>query len=309
VRLQDVVELQHVVVPLSAQTVREATERLAERLIASGVVTEANRLNAVIRNAWPEDMVSVGEHAFLPHFRTEAARKLATAVGVSRTPIRWEKDVNRSARIVILIVAPPRETPTYLQVVGAFARLLSDPATVLAVLAAKTPEQLIQIGALQGVELPTHLAVRDLMTPHVLSVRPEQSLGDVARMMMDKDVRALPVVDDHGSLVGMVTHRELLKYLIPDYLQKTKSGKFRAMPAGMATGGGAGHQSSGDPRGLPVKDVMSRAVLCVSEEQTLSDVANLMNNKDVDRFPVVREGIVVGFLTRADLIRRLVANP
>jgi len=305
VKLQDVVELQHVVVPLTAETVREATERLAERLIASGVVTEANRLNAVIRNAWPEDMVSVGEHAFLPHFRTEAARRLATAVGVSLTPIRWEKDVNRSARIVILIVAPPRETPTYLQVVGAFARLLSDPATVLAVLAAKTPEQLIQIGALQGVELPTHLAVRDLMTPHVLSARPEQSLGDVARLMMDKDVRALPVVDDNGALVGMVTHRELLKYLIPDYLQKTKSGKFRAMPPGMA----AGHQSSGDPRGLPVKDVMSRAVLCVSEEQTLSDVANLMNNKDVDRFPVVREGIVVGFLTRADLIRRLVANP
>ena len=304
-KLQDVVELQHVVVPLTAQTVREATERLAERLIASGVVTEANRLNAVIRNAWPEDMVSVGEHAFLPHFRTEAARKLATAVGVSLKPIRWEKDVNRTARIVILIVAPPRETPTYLQVVGAFARLLSDPATVLAVLAAKTPEQLIQIGALQGVELPTHLTVRDLMTPHVLSAGPEQSLGDVARMMMDKDVRALPVVDDNGSLVGMVTHRELLKYLIPDYLQKTKSGKFRAMPAAMA----AGHQSSGDPRALPVKDVMSRAVLCVSEEQTLSDVANLMNNKDVDRFPVVREGIVVGFLTRADLIRRLVANP
>ena len=304
-KLQDVVELQHVVVPLTAETVREATERLAERLIASGVVTEANRLNAVIRNAWPEDMVSVGEHAFLPHFRTEAARRLATAVGVSLTPIRWEKDVNRSARIVILIVAPPRETPTYLQVVGAFARLLSDPATVLAVLAAKTPEQLIQIGALQGVELPTHLAVRDLMTPHVLSARPEQSLGDVARLMMDKDVRALPVVDDNGALVGMVTHRELLKYLIPDYLQKTKSGKFRAMPPGMA----AGHQSSGDPRGLPVQDVMSRAVLCVSEEQTLSDVANLMNNKDVDRFPVVREGIVVGFLTRADLIRRLVANP
>jgi len=305
VKLQDVVELQHVVVPLTAQTVREATERLAERLIASGVVTEANRLNAVIRNAWPEDMVSVGEHAFLPHFRTEAARKLATAVGVSLTPIRWEKDVNRTARIVILIVAPPRETPTYLQVVGAFARLLSDPTTVLAVLAAKTPEQLIQIGALQGVELPTHLTVRDLMTPDVLSARPEQSLGDVARMMMDKDVRALPVVDDNGSLVGMVTHRELLKYLIPDYLQKTKSGKFRAMPASMA----AGHQSSSDPRALPVKDVMSRAVLCVSEDQTLSDVANLMNNKDVDRFPVVREGIVVGFLTRADLIRRLVANP
>ncbi len=302
-KLKEVVDVQHVVVPLAAQTVKEATERLAERLIATGAVGEANRLNAVIRNAWPEDMVSVGEHAFLPHFRTEAVRKLVTAVGISTTPIRWEKDPHRSARIVILIVAPPRETPTYLQVVGGFARILSDPETVLALLAATTPEQVAQIGALDAVELPSHLTVRDLMTPDVLAARPEQTLGDVARLMIEKDVRAIPVVDEGGALVGMVTHRELLRYLIPDYLQKTKSGEFRAVSKTQL------HRGSSDPRALPVKDVMARAVLCLSEDQTLSDVANLMNNKDVDRFPVVREGVVVGFLTRADLIRRIVAAP
>ncbi len=303
-KLKEVVDVQHVIVPLSAQTVRDATERLAERLIATGAVGEgeANRLNAVIRNAWPEDMVSVGEHAFLPHFRTEAVRKLVTAVGISTTPIRWEKDPHRSARIVILIVAPPRETPTYLQVVGAFARILSDPETVLALLAAKSPEQVAHIGALESVDLPSHLMVRDLMTPDVLAAHPEQTLGEVARLMIEKDVRAIPVVDEGGGLLGMVTHRELLRYLIPDYLQKTKSGEFRAIPKNPT------QRTSSDPRTLPVKDVMARAVLCLSEEQTLSDVANLMNNKDVDRFPVVREGVVVGFLTRADLIRRLVAT-
>jgi len=305
VKLKEVVDPQHVIVPLAAQTVKEATERLAERLIATGAVGEgeANRLNAVIRNAWPEDMVSVGEHAFLPHFRTEAVRKLVTAVGISATPIRWEKDPHRTARIVILIVAPPRETATYLQVVGAFARILSDPETVLALLAAKTPEQVAMIGAFDAVELPSHLTVRDLMTPDVLAARPDQSLGDVARLMIEKDVRAIPVVDEGGALMGMVTHRELLRYLIPDYIQKTKSGEFRAVTKTQLQRG------SSDPRALPVKDVMARAVLCLSEEQTLSDVANLMNNKDVDRFPVVREGVVVGFLTRADLIRRLVAAP
>ena len=304
-KLKEVVDAQHVIVPLIAQTVKEATERLAERLIATGAVGEgeANRLNAVIRNAWPEDMVSVGEHAFLPHFRTEAVRKLVTAIGISTTPIRWEKDPHRSARIVILIVAPPRETPTYLQVVGGFARMLSDPDTVLALLAAKTPEQVSQIGALDAVDLPSHLTVRDLMTPDVLAARPDQSLGEVARLMIEKDVRAIPVVDEGGALMGMVTHRELLRYLIPDYIQKTKSGEFRAVTKTQLQRG------SSDPRALPVKDVMARTVLCLSEEQTLSDVANLMNNKDVDRFPVVREGVVVGFLTRADLIRRLVAAP
>jgi CBS domain-containing protein len=296
VNLKDVVDARHVVVPLAAQTVKQATERLAEQLVSSGAVAEANRLNAVIRNAWPEDMVSVGEHAFLPHFRTEAVRTLVTAIGISPAPIHWEKDPHRTARIVILVVAPPRETPTYLQVVGAFARILADPETVLAMLAAKTPEQLTHVGALEAVELPSHLAVRDVMTPQVLSARPEQSLADVARFMSEHDVRAVPIVDEGGTLLGMVTHRELLRHLLPDYLQRTKSGEVRAP--------GKAHA-----RDMPVKDVMSRVVLCLSEDQTLSDVANLMNNKDVDRFPVVREGVVVGFLTRADLIRRLVAAP
>lgn len=302
-KLSDVIEAQHVVIPLAAQTVKDATERLAERLVASGAVVEANRLNAVIRNAWPEDMVSVGAHAFLPHFRTEAVRKLVTAIGISPTPIHWEKDPHRTARIVILVVAPPRETPTYLQVVGAFARLLSDPATVLALLAAKSPEQVTEVAALAGVELPSHLVVRDVMTPQVLTAHPDESLAVVAHRMIEKDVRAVPVVDEFGALVGMVTHRELLRYLIPDYLQRTKSGKFRAPTSGQLQAG------TNDPRALPVKDVMARAVLCLSEEQTLSEVANMMSNKDVDRFPVVREGVVVGFLTRADLIRRLVATP
>jgi CBS domain-containing protein len=300
VKLSDFLQAQHVIVPLNATTVKQATERLAERLIAAGAVAEPQRLNAVIRHTWPEDMVSVGEHAFLPHFRTEAVRSLVTAVGVSPTPICWEKDANRAARIVIFIVAPLREAALYLQVVGAFARTLSNPDTVRALLGAQTPEQVVQLGALEAVELPSQLTVRDIMTADPVTVGPEQALGDVARLMVERDIRALPVVDDSGSLIGMVTHRELLRYLLPGYLQRTKSGEFRAPTRSEIQRGAA------DPRLIPVKEAMARTVLCLSEDQTLADVATLMSSKDVDRFPVVQEGVVVGFLTRADVIRRLI---
>src|SRR6059036_645158 len=140
-----------------------------------------------------------------------------------------------------------------------------------------------------------------VMTSQAFTVGPDQTLGEVARLMVEHDIRATPVVDASGSLIGMITHRELLKYLIPDFLQRTKSGEFRALTRSQLQRGSA------DPRLIPVKDAMARSVLCLSEEQTLADVANLINSKDVDRFPVVREGVVVGFLTRADLIRRLIA--
>ena len=300
-KLRDVLRSEHIVVPLGAATVKEATERLAERLIQAGAVAEPHRLNAVIRHTWPEDMVSVGEHAFLPHFRTEAVRGLAAAVGISSTPIRWEKDPNRTARIVIFIVAPLRDAALYLQVVGAFARTLADPETVLALLAAKTPEQVVQLAALDAVELPSQLTVRDVMTARPVTVGPERTLGELAEMMIEHDIHAVPVVDDAGSLIGMVTHRELLRHLLPDYLQRAKTGEFRAPTRSQIQRG------STDPRLIAVKDAMARSVLCVSEDQTLSDVANLMSSKDTARFPVVREGVVVGFLTRADVIRRLIA--
>ena len=300
-KLRDVLKPEHIIVPLRATTVKEATERLAERLVAAGVVADPQRLNAVIRHTWPEDMVSVGEHAFLPHFRTEAVRGLVTAVGISATPIRWEKDPHRTARVVIFIVAPMRDAALYLQVVGAFARTLANPDTVLALLAARTAEQVVALAALDAVDLPSQLTVRDVMTAQAITVGPERTLGDVARLMVEHDIRALPVVDDGGSLIGMITHRELLRFLIPHFVQRTKTGEFHAPTRSQLQRGSA------DPQLIPAKEAMSRSVLCLAEEQTLADVANLMSSKDVDRFPVVREGVVVGFLTRADVVRRLIA--
>jgi CBS domain-containing protein len=55
-----------------------------------------------------------------------------------------------------------------------------------------------------------------------------------------------------------------------------------------------------------VKRIMSRSVMCISEDDTLAEVASVMINKDVERFPVVREGRLTGFLTRGDLIRKLI---
>jgi CBS domain-containing protein len=78
---------------------------------------------------------------------------------------------------------------------------------------------------------------------------------------------------------------------VPEFQQRAKSGEHR--------------RTGTDPQLLPVREAMSRSVLCLSDEQPLADVASLMNSKDVDRFPVVRDGVLVGFLTRADLIRRL----
>ena len=54
-----------------------------------------------------------------------------------------------------------------------------------------------------------------------------------------------------------------------------------------------------------VRDVMARTVLCVNENEPLADVMRLMLDKEIERLPVVRDGQLVGFITRGDIIRRL----
>src|SRR6266567_9645173 len=81
-----------------------------------------------------------------------------------------------------------------------------------------------------------------------ITVGPERTLGDVARLMVEHDIRALPVVDDAGSLIGMITHRELLRFLIPHFVQRTKTGEFHAPTRSQLQRGSA------DPQLIPAKE-------------------------------------------------------
>jgi CBS domain-containing protein len=95
-------------------------------------------------------------------------------------------------------------------------------------------------------------------------------------------------------VIGMLGERELMRHLLNSYLQGASQGATKGRPQAPA------------PPPSTVRDVMTRQVLCVSPEQPLAEVASLMTNKDVDRVPVVRDGRLVGFLTRGDIVRKLI---
>jgi CBS domain-containing protein len=181
----------------------------------------------------------------------------------------------------------------YLQVLGAFSRVLSRPAVVEDILAARTGEDVMQLRMLHEVELAPQLSVRELMTESPRSTNANTLLRDAARDMVRSGIGALPVIEADGMLVGMLSERELMRHMlslasINGSIPRPQSGMERARRT--------------------VRDVMTRQVLCVSPDQPLAEVASLMTNKDVDRVPVVEEGRLVGFLTRGDIVRKLIGS-
>lgn len=293
--LADLVRPDRVVVPLHGATLPEAGRVLLERLVATGAVAHPERLWARAHEERPEDLVGMGDRAFLLHYRNDAVGELAVALGTSAAPVSrelGESDETQEARIVLLVVAPPRQAALYLQVVGAFARLLSRPDVVDAVVGARDAAAVAAVPAFADVVLRDQLVVRDLMTERPRSVAPDTVLRDAALDMTRAGVAGLPVVEADGRVVGMLGQRELLQQLLTKYL---------------ARGGSPAAPAPEQPPRL-VRDVMTRQVLCVSPDQPLAEVAAMMTNKDVDRVPVVRDGRLVGFLTRGDIVRKLVGS-
>jgi CBS domain-containing protein/mannitol/fructose-specific phosphotransferase system IIA component (Ntr-type) len=284
-----------VVVRLQATTVEDAARELVAQLEKSGAITDAEKLRQRIDEELPEDIVAMGDRAFLLHYRTDATSQLIVALGTAENAICRElSDGDRQcARVMLLVVAPPRLAARYLQVVGAFARFLSSADRVDAVLSQETPEALVRLEELREYELPAQLTVREMMTERPHTTRPDTPVKEAAREMVRWRVSALPVVEVDGRLVGMLSSRDLVRDLLGSYLQGGQAGADRPTPK---------------PPRRTVRDVMTRQVLCVSPDEPLAEVASLMTNKDVERVPVVRDGLLVGFLTRGDIVRKLIGS-
>jgi CBS domain-containing protein len=301
VTLADLLDRRRVIVPLEARTLREATTKLARTLARSGAIANEARLTEILKNEWPEDVVMVGGRAFLPHFRTNAAASLGVAIGVSAQPICRAKDPNRCARVVVLIVAPAREASEYLRAMSAVARALASNEILEGLHAARSADDVLALGGLRDAPVPSDVTVHDLMATDVLSVGPETTLGEAARAMLGRGVRAVPVTGPDQEVLGLLTDGHLLKHLLPQTVQQLSTGQTKSV-APRARGAPAA------PLDVPVRDAMDRTVLCLAEDQTIADVVALMLAKDVDRFPVTRDGALVGFLTRGDIVRKLLGS-
>jgi CBS domain-containing protein len=292
-----------VVVPLKGRTLAQAASELVKALSAAGAVPDPDRVEELLAGeSLPKDVIPVGPAAFLLHFRTDAVTGVAVALGVAPKPVFRERDSTREARIIILILAPPGEAGAaeFLQVQGAFARALSEPEVVEQILAARGPDDVLS-ARFAAIELPGNLTVRDVMTRDVVSVRPDTTLAEVAAQMAARDVSAVPVVNEAQEVIGMMSYRELLARLLPAYVRRI-SGEYTT------AGKGPGKGRPSDPKTLKVKQAMDRSVLCVSEEQAVADVATILVNKDVEGLPVVRDGVLVGFVTQGDIVRRVLGK-
>lgn len=287
VRLTEILRPEHVVAPLPAASVYDAVMHLAQTLVGTGDVTEPEKLQRMFSESRVRDLIHVGDRVLLPHLRTDAVDTLQVAMGIAPVPLPESPDhVGAVAQIVVLVLAPLSAADLYLQTVAALARVLRSDAVVDRLVAARTPGEVMQIPEIREIIIEPRLRVRDVMTQRVWRTTPDSPVQEVLDLIAEHRLRAIPVVGHDRQVLGMVTDRDLLRHFLP--------GVQRPAEASAA--------AWSETR---VRDVMSRSVICVSEDQALAEVTSMLVSKDIERLPVVHEGQLTGFLTRGDILRKV----
>jgi CBS domain-containing protein/mannitol/fructose-specific phosphotransferase system IIA component (Ntr-type) len=292
-QLLDLLPPDHVVVPLQADDLRDAIGLLVGRLEECGSIEPSTELRQRIAKEPLREAIAITDDVLLPHYRAPHIHSLLIALGIATRPIpSGDPALDIQPRIVALVLAPNDAPALYLQATATLARLLRRPGTVEALVRQTSAHDVLALPDLQNLPLRPTLAVRDIMRHRIHSVPPDADLRSTIDLMLRRRLRAVPVVGPKGEVLGMVTDSDLMRTLLPQIPRATSDEGARDSPV----------------LDRPVKEIMTRSVLCVSEDLGVGEVANMMIHKDVEQVPVVRAGAITGIVSRGDIIRKLFAT-
>jgi CBS domain-containing protein len=137
-----------------------------------------------------------------------------------------------------------------------------------------------------------------IMTRSLVSIEPEASIMKAIRLMLQGRISGLPVVDDKGALIGIVTEGDLLR--------RAELGTQRRRPRWLEflIGPGLANEYV-HACGRKVSEVMTTKVHVVAEDTPLDEIVHIMESRRVKRLPVINDGKLVGIVSRANLLRAL----
>ncbi len=144
---------------------------------------------------------------------------------------------------------------------------------------------------------------RDIMTTDVLTVKPETSVNELAKILTTHNINGTPVVDDNGSLIGVVTENDLVfqkkKVHIPTVINILDSFIYLESQEKMK-------KEMEKISGVTVEEIYTREVTTVTPETPIDEVATIMSERNIHTIPVMKDSEIIGIIGKKDIIRTLI---
>ncbi len=139
----------------------------------------------------------------------------------------------------------------------------------------------------------------DVMVRHVITVHPDTDVADAIKLLSEHDVSALPVVDSEDHVIGIISEADLIHRV------EIGTEKHRPWWLEAVTGASALAEDFAKSHGKKVEELMTTDVVSATEDTPLSEIAALLERKRIKRVPIVRDGKLLGVVSRSNLIQAL----
>ena len=143
---------------------------------------------------------------------------------------------------------------------------------------------------------------KDIMTKDPVCVSPETKIEEVTKLLLQNKISGLPVVDENQNVVGVVSEKDLMvkatELKIPFYVTLLDSIIFLENPIRF-------NSELKKYTAYRVKDAMTTPVISVDENAPLAEVVELIQKKNVNRLPVIRNHKLIGIITRNDVLKAI----
>ena len=294
-----------ILVPLDAPDLRWALTSTLRAV--SGVSDEvAEKLAADLVGGASGEIYRVHERVVVALAESDAVEKICAVIGVS--PVGFMADETDAASGVgaaeaggggaprgepdseaLLVLITPRQFVSMRdQMLPTLKRFFREEGRVEPILNARSADDVVRVAGFMDLDPHQSLLVEDVVEPIQYRVYPDTPYSEVVDLMVRRELQAVPVVGEDYEFLGVITSGDAMKELVSQ--------------ARVESVGGSSATGRDEPT---AREIMTRTVMCVSEEQSLIEAASIMVNRDVEQLPVIREGEVVGFLTRREVLRWL----
>ena len=294
-----------ILVPLDAPDLASALTS-AFRAVTGVSDEDAKKLAADLVGGVSGEIHRVHQRVVVVFAESEAVEEISAVIGVSLAPFTAEGTEAASgagraeasadgaptpgtaSEMVLVLVTPRRVITLRDRVLPTLQRFFREEERVTPLLRARSAHGVLRVAGFMDLDPHRSLLVEDVVEPIQYRVYPDTPYSEVADLMVRRGLQAVPVVGEDYEFLGVITTGEALNELVSQ--------------ARVESVGGSSESARAE---LTAREIMTRTVMCVSEEQSLIEAASIMVNRDVEQLPVIREGEVVGLLTRGGVLRWL----
>jgi CBS domain-containing protein len=146
------------------------------------------------------------------------------------------------------------------------------------------------------------MKARDIMVSPVHTVKPDALVKDVAQLFLERRISAAPVVDERGTLVGIISEGDLL------HRAEIGTGRRHSWWLKLLADNQVFATEYVKEHAKHVRDLMTRNVITATPDTRLDAIAALLEKNAIKRVPIVKDGQLVGLVSRANLIQALAAS-